>query len=267
MKQGLKAFNPFQVGALREMFAALTLLPFIGQFKLRLGNIERKQWIAIILIAFFGNAIPAFLFPLAETQLNSASVGVLNSMTPISTLIIGASFFGMPFRSRQLLGILLGFAGSVFLILLGKEAIAIGEKIAYGSLVMLATIGYGLSGNLMKKYLQDIHAIRLTIITFIIASTPYWFYFFFSIDPQVLQTPHGLRALGFIAILGALGTAIANIFFHKLISLTNPIFTSSVTYLIPIVAIMWGFLDGEIITLWQFMCMVIIVFGVYKINR
>jgi drug/metabolite transporter (DMT)-like permease len=76
-----------------------------------------------------------------------------------------------------------------------------------------------------------------------------------------------MNALGYLAILAVLGTGVAKVFYNKMVHLASPIFASSVTYLIPIVAVFWGILDGEKLDLIQFFAGVIILFGVYLVNK
>lgn len=267
MKRGLLAFHPLQVGAFRILLAFLSLIPFMFWIPLKLHTLTWKEWRSLMIVGFFGNGIPALLFPLAETQLNSASVGVLNAMTPLSVLTIGALFFSLAFTQRQFVGLTIGLSGSFILIAMGGEDINLLDKFSFGSLVLLATVCYGLSTNTMKKHLHHFHPIRLSIIVLGISSIPYLIYLLITAPPGFLSSPGEWTALFYLSLLGMVGTAFATVLFHRLLTLTHPVFAASVTYLIPLVALMWGLLDGELINPYQFIGVAIIIGGVYISNK
>lgn len=269
MKRALVSFNPFQVGAFREMVAFVALIPFVIRKKFKLSTISSKGWLGLAIVGMTGNGIPAFLFPYAETQLSSASVGILNAMTPIFVLLIGGLLFGLVFTRRKVLGVLLGLVGSVFLILLGGEDIDITAKLTYAALVLLATICYGISANVLKNLLntEPIDSITISGIAIGIASVPYLIYFLSSETYLLFNNPTAWISFGYASILAVLGTAFAQVMFNHLMKMTDPVFSTSVTYLIPIVALVWGLIDGEPLTLGQVGCMGVILGGVYLVNK
>ena len=113
IKKGLVGLTAFQLGSLRIIFAALFLL-VIG-FR-SLVKIPHHQWRYIALTSLFGTFIPAYLFAIAQTQIDSSISSILNSLTPLNTLLIGVLFFRLDFRRNQIFGVLIGLVGSALLI-------------------------------------------------------------------------------------------------------------------------------------------------------
>ena len=264
MKKALLGLTPIQVGALRIVITAVFLL-LIG-FKSVL-KINRRHWYYLMLNGVIGNFIPVFLFAFAIEHIDSAIASILNGLTPLNTLIFGALIFGFGFKRNQLIGVLVGLLGTVMLILKGAE-INPNQNYAYAGLILFATVCYALNVNIIKKYLHDLDALSITVGNFIILLVPalivLWFSNFFT---TFEFTETGTSSLIYITILSIFGTGLAKILFNKLIKISTPIFSSSVTYLIPIVAICWGVLDGEKITLYQFVSGLIILLGVYLVNK
>lgn len=264
MKRALVGLTPVQVGALRILITSVFLL-LIG-FK-RLLKIKRRHWYYLTLNGFVGTFFPAFLFAYAIEKIDSSIASILNSLTPLNTLIFGALIFGFGFRKRQLIGVLIGLVGTVLLILKGAE-LNPNQDYFYASFILIASVGYALNVNILKKYLHDLDALSITVGNFVLLIIPtlivLWFTDFFNTF-KITET--STTAILYLTILSVFGTGIAKIMFNRLIQISNPIFSSSVTYLIPIVAISWGIFDGEKITLIQFGSGFIILLGVYLVNR
>lgn len=259
IKKGLIGLTAFQLGSLRIIFAALFLL-LIG-FK-TLAKIPRRQWKFIALTSMFGTFIPAYLFAIAQTQIDSSVSSILNSLTPLNTLILGALFFGLNFRRNQIFGVLIGLIGSALLILNG--AIHHPEQnYYYAILVLIASICYATNVNLIKKHLHDLTPLSITTGNFLVLLFPASIILFFSGFFDTVQVKEVQQSVLFIMILGVVGTGIANILFFKLIQMSSPVFATSVTYLIPVVAFFWGLLDNEMLTPVQFIGAFIILIGVY----
>jgi drug/metabolite transporter (DMT)-like permease len=262
MKKGLLVFSDVQVAALRLFIAFLSLVPFLFQ---ALKKVSKKHIFPIVVMAFFGNGIPAFLFTKAQTQLDSSLVGILNSLVPLFTLLLGIYFFKSRPSKTNIAGVVLGLCGAVFLTLftMGKGV----EINNYVLLVVLATVMYAISINVIKKYLQGIDALSVTALAFSIIG-PLSAFYIFNTDFLVLaKTDQGIEALLYIALLAVVGTSSAVVIFNKLISRSSAIFASSVTYLIPIIAILWGAFDGEIISMHHILAVAIILSGVYLVNK
>jgi drug/metabolite transporter (DMT)-like permease len=259
IKKGLIGLTAFQVGSLRILFAAIFLL-LIG-FK-SLFKIPMYKWKHIALTSMFGTFIPAYLFAIAQTEIDSSVSSILNSLTPLNTLILGALVFGLHFKRNQFFGILIGLGGSALLILNG--AIHHPEQnYYYAILVLVASICYAVNVNLIKKYLHDLSPLSITTGNFMVLFVPALTVLFFSGFFEVVSDVKVQESVLFIVVLGVVGTGIANILFFKLIQMSSPVFATSVTYLIPVVAFCWGLLDNEMLTSVQFFGAFIILIGVY----
>jgi drug/metabolite transporter (DMT)-like permease len=259
IKKGLIGLTALQLGSLRIIFAAVFLI-LIG-FK-SLSKIPAYKWKYIALTSLFGTFIPAYLFAIAQTEIDSSVSSILNSLTPLNTLILGALVFGLQFKRNQIFGILIGLIGSALLILNG--AIHHPEQnYYYAILVLIASICYAVNVNLIKKYLHDLSPLSITTGNFIVLFFPASLILFFSGFFEVVHDVKVQEAVLFIMVLGVVGTGIANILFFKLIQMSSPVFATSVTYLIPVVAFCWGLLDNEMLTPVQFFGAFIVLIGVY----
>lgn len=259
IKKGLVGLTAFQLGSLRIIFAALFLL-LIG-FR-SLSKIQKHQWKYIALTSMFGTFIPVYLFAIAETEIDSSITAILNSLTPLNTLILGAAFFGITFRKNQIWGVVIGLIGCLLLVFNG--AINHPEQnYYYAVLVLIASICYATNVNLIKRYLSDLTSLSITTGNFLILLFPALAILSFTNFYEVVHIEKVQHSLWFILILGVVGTGIANVIFFKLIKISSPVFATSVTYLIPIVAIFWGLLDNEVLTFIQCVGAFIILIGVY----
>ncbi len=259
IKKGLVGLTPLQLGSLRILFAALFLV-LIG-FK-SIAKIPSFKWKYIALTSLFGTFIPAYLFAIAQTEIDSSVSSILNSLTPLNTLILGAVFFGLHFKRTQIIGIVIGLAGSALLILNGAMHHP-EQNYWYAILVLIASICYALNVNLIKKYLHDLSPLSITTGNFIVLSVPALAVLFASGFFDVVQQEQVQQSVLYIIVLGVVGTGIANILFFKLIQMSSPVFATSVTYLIPVVAFCWGLLDQEMLTPVQFLGAFIVLIGVY----
>jgi len=259
IKRGLVGLTAIQVGSLRIIFAALFLL-IIGFSSLK--KISRRQWKFVALTSVFGTFIPAFFFAIAETQVDSSIVAILNSLTPLNTLVLGIVFFGIQFQKRQVVGVFVGLIGCLLLVLSGASAHP-GQNYYYVLLVVIATICYAINVNLIKKYLPDLNSLSITTGNFTVLLIPALIILSTTDFTQRINLETAQHSMVFVLILGVLGTGIANVLFFKLIQMSSPVFATSVTYLIPIVAFFWGLLDNEMLTPIQFFGAFIILIGVY----
>ncbi len=264
MKRALVGLSPIQVGAIRILITAAFLI-LIGFNKL--PSIKRRHWYYLLLNGFVGTFFPAFLFAYAIDKIDSSIASILNSLTPLNTLIFGALLFGFGFKKRQLTGVFIGLIGTFILILKGAE-VNPNQDYFYASFILISSVGYALNVNILKKYLHDLDALSITVGNFVLLVVPtiivLWFTNFFETF-EVNDT--SLNAILYVAILAVLGTGVAKVMFNRLIQISTPIFSSSVTYLIPIVAIAWGILDGEKLSVIQLLSGVVILLGVYLVNK
>lgn len=263
IKKGLLGLTAIQVGSLRILFSAFFLI-LIGYKSLLI--ITKSQWKYISLTAFFGTFVPAYLFALAETEIDSSTTAILNSLTPLNTLLIGMFGFAVPFKKKQFLGICIGLLGSIMLVY--NEASNHPEQNYYYSLlVIIATICYAINVNLIKKFLASLAPVSITTGNFSVLLIPASVILYFSGFFDKIAVPNVQIAMGYIAILGVVGTGIANVLFFKLIQISTPVFATSVTYLIPIVAFFWALLDNEMLTPFQFIGAFVILLGIYLSSK
>jgi drug/metabolite transporter (DMT)-like permease len=259
IKKGLVGLTPMQLGSLRIIFASVFLL-LIG-FK-SLARIPQHQWKYIALTATLGTFVPAYLFAIAQTQISSTVSSILNSLTPLNTLVFGVLAFGLSFRRPQVFGVIIGLIGT-FLLIINGAVNHPEQNQYYAILVIIASFCYAINVNLIKKYLSDLSPLSITTGNFMILLIPASIVLFFSGFFDVIQREEVQQSVLFIMILGIIGTGIANIIFFKLVQMSSPVFATSVTYLIPIVAFFWGLLDNEMLTPVQFIGAFIILVGVY----
>jgi drug/metabolite transporter (DMT)-like permease len=263
IKRGLLGLTPIQLGAARIVFSSLFLL-FIGFRSLK--DIRHYQWKYIALTSLFGTFIPAFLFAIAQTQINSAVSSILNSLTPLNTLILGALAFGLSFKRSQIFGVVIGFSGTLLLIIDGALSHP-NQNYMYTVLVLIASLCYATNVNLIKKYLSDVKPLSITTGNFLVMLFPALVLLLSTNILEIITVPATQEALLYIMILGVIGTGIANILFYKLIQISSPVFATSVTYLIPVVAVCWGMVDGEKLTAVQGIGALIILIGVYLSSK
>lgn len=259
IKKGLVGLTAIQVGSFRIIFAALFLL-IIG-FK-SLKKISLSQWKFVAITSLFGTFIPAYLFAIAETQVDSSIVAILNSLTPLNTLVLGIIAFGIQFQKRQVLGVFVGLVGCLLLVLSGDSASG-SQNYIYVLFVAIATLSYAINVNLIKKYLHDLNSVSITTGNFTVLLLPALIILSTTDISHRIHIETAQHSIFFVMILGVLGTGIANVLFFRLIQISSPVFATSVTYLIPIVAFFWGLLDNEMLTPIQFLGAFIILIGVY----
>ena len=259
IKKGLVGLTSLQLGSLRIIFAAIFLL-LIG-FK-SLAKIPRVQWKYIALTATLGTFFPAYLFAIAQTQIDSTVSSILNSLTPLNTLIFGILAFGLSFRRAQIFGVIIGLIGT-FLLIVNGALHHPEQNYYYAILVLIASFCYAMNVNLIKKYLSDLSPLSISTGNFLVLFFPALLVLIFSGFFEVIAVESVQHSVLFVLVLGVLGTGIANIIFFKTIQISSPVFATSVTYLIPVVAFGWGLLDNEMLTPVQFFGAFIILFGVY----
>ena len=264
IKKGLVGFTPLQLGSLRIIITALLL--FLVGFK-SLKNLPKNTLKWIVISGFLGTFFPAFLFAYAETEIDSAIASIINSIVPINTIVFGFLAFKMHSSKRQVLGVLTGFAGT-FLLITNGASINPNQNYWYAFLVIIATVMYAFSINIIKRHLQHVAPIAIAVGNFAIIIIPAFIVLIFSgfFTSQVIQGPDFTMSLFYIFLLSLFGTAIAKVLFNNLVQISTPIFASSVAYIMPIIAVSWGVLDGESFGFWQGVATVIILLGVYLAN-
>jgi drug/metabolite transporter (DMT)-like permease len=262
MKIGLKSFSSDQAGAIRIVIASLFLLPLSLR---ELKNLRKKDLTSLLIAGFIGSFFPAFLFMKAETRVDSSVAGMLNSLTPVFTLIIGFLFHKSKFRWLQVLGLALGLAGAAGLILAGS-GLQLSKVNSYALYIVLATSFYAININQIKAKLTHLTGIQITSLSFLFIGPVALIYLLTTDFNPVLANPGWPIHLLALATLAIVGTAVAMLLMNSLIRYSSAIAASSVTYIIPIFAILWGVIDGEKITLHHLGSMTLILIGVYMIN-
>jgi drug/metabolite transporter (DMT)-like permease len=263
MKLSLQAYSAWQVASLRMVSAGIVLLPFAIKF-FRL--IPKDKLPVVFISGALGSLVPAYLFCLAEVGISSTLAGMLNSLTPIFVIIIGALFFNTRTTLNKILGIITAFTGSVLLLL--SKGVSGQQDIFYVAFVIVATICYGINGNMVNRYLKGIPSLHIAAVALVLNAIPalgvLFFTGFFTALPATAAP--ALKALGAATVLGIGGTAIATILFYQLIKSAGPVFSAMVTYGIPVVAIMWGIVFNEPVGWKQVGCLLLILSGVFIAN-
>ncbi len=265
IKKSLNYFSATEVGILRITVTFLSLLP-IALIKLR--KIDRKHRNHLIISGLAGSLIPPFMFAIAQTGLSSSMAGILNSLTTLFTLGLGLAFFKIKASWFNVLGVFIGLLGATGLIYVSAGEQGFVFNIKYASLIIIATICYAFNVNYIKRYLKQIDALSITSLSFFYIGIPCLAYvlIFSDIPNKLLHEKDSFIGLGYISILAIAGTSIALIAFNKLIKISTAVFASSVTYIIPIVAIAWGIIDGEVFKLIYILWFLIILLGVLMVN-
>lgn len=263
IKKGLIAFSAVELACLRISVSFLFSLPFLPK---ALKQVPKEKYLTVLQIGVFGSGAPAFLFAISMTHSGSAINGILNSLSPLWTLIIGYYIFKVNITAQKAIGVVIGFAGALVLVL-GKGG-AIQVDALYNLLPIIATFCYGMSSNLTKQYLQNLSPIYTTSLAMSMIGAPMLVgLLLFTDAPAQIVSGTAWPSVAAVLALSLFGTLIAWMLFYKLVQRTDALFAASVTYLIPIVALAWGMLDGETLTLYQLSGFGLIMLGVYFTTR
>lgn len=264
IKRGLEGYTPIQLACIRVIFA---FLPFSVIAIKNFRKLSGKQLSWITWAGFMGIFLPAFLFAYAETSLSSSLTGILNALSPLFTILLAVVIFKHRLKPMQLTGLMIGFIGTAGLSFIDSGG-GLGSFNIYAVLVVIATVFYAINTNIIKNYLPDVNTLVLTSVSLMfIAPLALIILFFTDFTTRLFEDDSSLKSLGYIAVLGVFGTGIALIMYNKLIQLTSAVKASSVTYLIPIVAVLWGIADNESLYILHYAGMALILLGVYIVNR
>jgi len=265
IKKALIGLNPYQIGALRTVLTGSFLLA-VGYQTIK--TIKKKDWKWITISGFLGSFIPAFFFAIAETEIDSAVVSVLNSLVPLNTVLMGLAIFKISSTKRQVLGVIVGFVGTALLILKGAQ-LNPDQNYLFAGYIIASTLMYAANVNIIKRYLQNVKPLAIAVGNYVPIVIPglvvLYYTNFFSVEQ--FNTPQIGLSIVYVAVLSLFGTAIAKVMFFKLVQMSTPVFASSVTYIMPIVALIWGLLDGESFSVLQLIASAIILVGVYMANK
>lgn len=264
IKKGLLYFSHLEVGALRIVITYFFLLPFVLR---KIEKLSPSDWKYLAIVGIVGSGAPSFLFATAQTGIDSSLAGILNSLTPLFTLFIGIAFFQLKTKWFNVAGVIIALVGAAGLIHVSGGK-GFDFNIRYAVFVIIATICYATNVNIVKAKLRHLNAITITVFSFFIIGPPVLIYLLAATPfiHKISTDPSTHAGLGYIAILSVVGTALALFAFNRLIKMASPVFAASVTYIIPVVAVMWGIIDGEpfdwIYVLW----IILIIFGVFLVN-
>ena len=264
IKKGLTGLTPIQLGSLRVIVTTIIIAP-IGYQKIKHIPRQKMNWVA--LSAFVGSFFPAYLFAFAETEISSSITAVMVSLTPLFTLLISVFVFGEELLKKQVFGVLIGFTGII--VLINNELFASSFNILYIMFIVLAAFCYAINANVLKYKLSNIPALGIVFMSFLFMFIPAFIILCFSDFPfsDFTSDPLIIESIIYIVILALFGTAIAKVLYIKLLAISTPVFSVSTTYLMPVVAIFWGLLDGEEFKLTQFTGTAIILLGVYLVTK
>ena len=263
MKRVLAIYTPVEMASLRIGIAGLVCLPFLGQ---AIRHIPRAKFGKAFFVGAIGSGIPAFLFAFAMSRISSSVGGIINSLSPLFTVLTGLIFWRIHAPGIKVLGIFIGFVGAVVLVF-GKHGFELNGDVGYAVLPVIATLCYGTNSNYVRQNFQSTNSYMLTVLGMTMIGLPALLILFGTDFIYRLHQPGGLQALAYVSILGAFNTVVSNILFYKLIQRSGALFAASVTYLIPIVAIGWGVWDHEGIALYHFAGLALILAGVYFVSR
>lgn len=263
MKEGMVVLSPYQVATIRILSAGLVLVPFAWK---AYKEIPRNKMGYVILSGILGSFFPAYLFCIAETRIDSSLAGILNALTPFFVILVGMAFYQLKALPIKIVGMLIGFTG-LCLLFISSRNISF-QNLPYASLILLATLLYGINVNLVGSRLQGVGSLNIASIAFVILIIPciVFLYYtgYFSLPFSSTRFWYSTAAS---FLLGVMGTAVASILFYVLLKRAGAIFASMVTYGIPFIAVLWGLVFGESITLIQVGCLGIILGGVYLVNK
>jgi drug/metabolite transporter (DMT)-like permease len=265
IKKSLLGLTPYQLGALRTIITGVFLFS-VGLKSLK--SISKIEWKWVVISGFLGSFIPAFLFAIAETEIDSAITSILNSLVPLNAILIGFSIFKIGFTRRQLLGVIIGFIGTSILIFRGAD-LNPDQNYLYAGFVIISTVMYAFNVNIIKKHLQNVKPLSIATGNYVAIMIPAIVILLFTdfFSQSTYSNPNFEMAMLYVVILSLFGTALAKVLFNTLVQISTPVFASSVTYLMPVVALVWGLLDGEEFGLLQIVASAIILLGVYLANK
>ena len=263
IKKGLDQLSPIQLGSLRIIFTSIVIIVF--SYK-SLIKIKKEKWKWIVITAYVGTFFPVYLVGFGQSEIDSGLASILTTLTPISTLVVGIFFFNLFFTKKQIVGLSIGLIGTFLLLYEGSLNSEV--NIFFAVFIVITTIGYGTSVNLIKTHLTDIAPAAVTAGIFLsILPLAILILIFSDFNSLNFSSQDVINSIIYILILSIFSSAIAQTIFNIFVKIASPLFASAVTYTMPVIAILWAVLDGEELTVKQYFASAVILFGVYLVNQ
>ncbi|MDJ1469598.1 DMT family transporter [Xanthocytophaga flava] len=263
IKKGLQSYSTWQVATLRLVSASVIMIPLALVY---IRQIPKEKIQYVVLSSLLSMFTPAYLFCAGQTGLSSSIVGVLNALTPGFTFLVGVLFFHQRSRWIQIAGLLVGLAGTLFLVLITAQGTVVLN--GYAILIVLATVSYGFNINIIKNHLASINPVHLTTVTVSISGLLALLYSIVTHTDLLQITTHEEKtSFAAVVTLGIMGTAFAQLVFNSIIKVSSAVFFSSVTYFVPVIAVFWGVWDGEVLLLWHYLGILLIIVSVFILNK
>ena len=262
---GVPEFGSLAFASLRVIFAGLVMLVFVLLKKKNRDGIK-QHWKMLSLVGLFSAALPFVLFSFSAQSVNAGVLAVLNASVPMMSGFIARVFFKDRLSKKQALGLVIGVVGVI--ILMSESLFGGGEQgkgLVEGLLPMgyalFACVGYALGANITKNYLYDVSPVAITAGSLIIGSL-------IMLPVAFTEFPYGkaisIKAWVSVICIGVFSTAIALIFMNQLIKNIGPTRATSITLVIPIFAIILGYLLlGEALNIQAIIGSIVILIGTY----
>ena len=266
MKKGLRSYTAFEITLYRILVVFIVFIPLCIK---KFTSLSKKDFLIISLTGLIGSAIPYFLFIKAQTFIDSSLNGILNSITPLFTILFGTLLFNQKFNLKTVIGVVTGLVGAMGLIITANGGDLSLNALIYSLLPLAGSACYALNLNIIKIYLSNTSAVLITGVSFFIIGPISGILLVYQTEflNQIIHNDTNQINLIYITVLGVIGTGFAVWLFNLLIKETSSVFASSVTYLIPIVAIIWGIIDGEGFSIFEAIFCFVIFAGVYLIRQ
>lgn len=259
IKFALQAMSPGQIAIGRILLGAAVLVVLCYSGRQRLPK-DRKIWAHLVFAAFFGNALPFFLFGFGEETVDSGIAGVLNATTPLWALLIGVLIRQeRKLFSLRMLGMVVGFAGTL-LIFAPWQA---GGLTSWGALAILgAAASYAVSYTYIGLKLSGKGTAPIALSAAQLVTASGLSMLLLPIDgfEPITLSPLGVIA---VVILGVFGTGFAFALNYRLIADEGAVAATAVGYLLPVVSVLLGAVVlGEPVTARVVVGMVVVLLGV-----
>jgi drug/metabolite transporter (DMT)-like permease len=265
IKRGLLYLDALELGSLRIFIAFLFLLPFAVT---KLSRITARQYLWLAFVGIIGSGIPSILFAVAQRGIDSSMAGILNSFTPFFTMSVGLGLGKLKVKWFNVAGLFIGLAGTLGLLSVGGGK-SLSFNMGYAVYIFAATLCYAFNVNIIKYFLKEVPPVTITAVSFFLTGLPFLlFILLFTGLPGKIAAGYDIwPGVLYVALLAVVGTGVALMIFNALIKTSSPVFASSVTYLIPVVALIWGVFDGEHFSAVYFLWIALVLAGVFLVNR